>query len=51
MFLFTVMETLAVNKFPDLCDELAVSFEPCYFASYVCETRLLCMCERFRNEI
>ena len=32
---FTTEEPLYVDKFPDLCDELAGPFESRFFASYV----------------
>ena len=47
---FTVVYPLAVNEFPDLCDELAGSFESRSFASYMCEIFVLCTYEGFRNE-
>ena len=50
MIKFTVVEPLAVNDFPDLCDELAGSFESHFFASCVSEIRLLCTCEGFGYE-
>ena len=50
VFEFNAVEPLTVNNFPDLCDELAGTFESCYFYSYMCEIRLLCTCEGFRNE-
>ena len=34
---------LAVNEFPDFCDELAGPFESRFFASYVSEV-FLCVC-------
>ena len=50
MFEFTVVYPLAVNEFPDLCDELAGSFESRSFASYMCEIFVLCTYEGFTNE-
>ena len=32
---FTAVETLAINEFSDLCDELAGQFESRFFAFYV----------------
>ena len=46
-----MVELLSVNEFPYLYDELTGPFESFYFASYICEISLLCMCEIFRNEI
>ena len=47
---FTAVETVDVNEFPDFCDELSGPFECRFFASYVSEIRLLCICEGFWNE-
>ena len=47
---FTTVDPLAVNEFPDLCDELAGSFESSFFASYVSEINLLCPYEVFVDE-
>ena len=49
VFEFTAVEPLAVNEFTDFCDELAGPFESHTFDSYMCEIRLLCACEGFRN--
>ena len=49
MLEFTAVGPLVVNEFSDLCDELAGPFDSRFFASYVSEIRLLCMCEGFRN--
>ena len=35
VFEFDVMGPLAINEFPDLCDDLAGLFESRYFASYM----------------
>ena len=35
MIEFTAVETLAINEFSDLCDELAGQFESRFFAFYV----------------
>ena len=44
---FTAVEPLAINEFPDLCDDLDGPFVSHFFASYVSEIHLLCTCEGF----
>ena len=51
VFEFSTVESLAVNEFPGLCDELAGPFESRSFASYMCEIFLLCTCKVIKNEI
>ena len=46
-----MVEPMALNESPDLCDELAGPFGLRSFASYMCEIILLCTCKGFRNEV
>ena len=50
VFEFTAVETLAVNEFIDLSDELAGPFKYRSFSSYMCGIRLLSTRGGFGNK-